>query len=174
MIDSTIHHHHGKWEISWALKVGRVFDWPPNDWPRKIYILHPKKKHESFWIFWVRSHGVGIFNIWDLHFSYLLSPLFRGFNLRPHIDVMYWRGKRQLIIYIRPLKFNMKPENQPPEKEIPALETIIFRFQPLNLGGVHISTLTVPQEFCWATVLLSVSTMCGIRTQLVAVPSSTT
>ena len=27
-----------------------------------------------------------------------------------------------------PLKFNMEPENQPLEKEIPALETIIFRF----------------------------------------------
>ena len=33
-----------------------------------------------------------------------------------------------------PLKFNMEPENQPLEKEIPALETIIFRFHAKLLG----------------------------------------
>ena len=34
------------------------------------------------------------------------------------------------------LKFNMEPEKKSLEKEIPALETIIFRFQLLNFGGV--------------------------------------
>ena len=34
-----------------------------------------------------------------------------------------------------PLKFNMEPENQPLEKEIPNLETIIFRFHVKHFGG---------------------------------------
>ena len=42
-----------------------------------------------------------------------------------------------------PLKFNMEPENQPLEKVIPNLETIIFRFQPLNFGGVYVYTYIV-------------------------------
>ena len=35
-----------------------------------------------------------------------------------------------------PPKTNMEPENGPLEKEIPNLETIISRFQPLIFGGV--------------------------------------
>jgi len=31
----------------------------------------------------------------------------------------------------------MEPENGPLEKEIPNLETILFRFQPLVFGGVE-------------------------------------
>ena len=41
---------------------------------------------------------------------------------------------------LTPQKINMEPENGGPlEKEIPNLETTIFRFQPLVLGGVSIS-----------------------------------
>ena len=39
------------------------------------------------------------------------------------------------------LKFNMEPENQPLEKEVPILETIIFRFHSFNFRGVIASIL---------------------------------
>jgi len=35
------------------------------------------------------------------------------------------------------LKFNIEHENQPLGKEIPNLETIMFRFQPLNFGAIY-------------------------------------
>ena len=40
------------------------------------------------------------------------------------------------------LKFNMEPENQPPAKEIPNLETIIFRFSVKlwSMYGFHYKT----------------------------------
>ena len=40
------------------------------------------------------------------------------------------------MIQFTALKFHMEPEKKCLEKEIPNLETIIFRFQPLNFGGV--------------------------------------
>ena len=40
------------------------------------------------------------------------------------------------IFHLTLPNFNMEPENQPLEKEIAIGFTIIFRFQPLNFGGV--------------------------------------
>ena len=43
------------------------------------------------------------------------------------------------MIHLTPPKTNMEPENGGPlESEIPSLETIISRFQPLIFGGVTI------------------------------------
>ena len=45
--------------------------------------------------------------------------------------------------YGTPPKTNMEPENGPLEKEIPDLETIISRFQPLIFGGVNAGKQTI-------------------------------
>ena len=47
---------------------------------------------------------------------------------------------------LTPQKFNMKSEKKSLEKESPALETIIFRFESLNFGGVQIFSPPPPQK----------------------------
>ena len=42
----------------------------------------------------------------------------------------------------------MEPENGPLEKEIPNLETIISRFQPLIFGGVKVLVSGCGTQFC--------------------------
>jgi len=46
------------------------------------------------------------------------------------------------IFTYTPLKFNMEPENQPPGKGDPFLETIMFRFD-VKLWGVYIYIFTI-------------------------------
>ena len=48
--------------------------------------------------------------------------------------LMIWR-KGKFMEGTVPLKFNMEPENEPLESEIPDLETIIFRWSMSNLSG---------------------------------------
>ena len=58
------------------------------------------------------------------------------------------QNTRKIQVYeLHPLKFNMEPKNRSPlEKEIPNLETIIFRFQPFNFReGIRIFA---PEIYC--------------------------
>ena len=61
-------------------------------------------------------------------------------------------GSGSLFHDLPPLKFNMEPENQPLEKEIPNLENHHFWFHSLNFGGCttsfkHIQVVVKASDF---------------------------
>ena len=119
--------------------LGWLVQWPRN-WPGTNWMCQNPRNFHSWDILHVPHTNVKLYlsqsppmqptsNVWiSLKSAFPEAPFLWSFS-KAKFD--------QKVQRLTPLKFNMEPENNPLEKEIPFMETILFRFH-VKLQGVKV------------------------------------